>query len=166
MNNVMIFGKNIPLLEQVACEDSIQLRGSKILITSRQKSPSFLLDEFRGDLLYSELFKIYERMSKKHSVEVLGNLDFKIVKKIDNKEDRIAKLKGNKILVKLDAVILPKPILEYILAHEIAHVAIKRHTKRFWKTVELMCPDFRESQDLLSKYAQSFINKKSGTCLS
>jgi len=30
-----------------------------------------------------------------------------------------------------------------VMAHEIAHVANKRHTKKFWKTVELICPNFR-----------------------
>jgi predicted metal-dependent hydrolase len=106
--------------------------------------------------LYSELFKIYEQMKKKQGIEVLGDLDFEIIKKIDHKEQRIAKLKGNRILVKKNAVMLPRLVLEYVVAHEIAHITTKRHTKLFWKTVELMCPNFEEAQELLSKYAHFF----------
>ncbi|MEM2174670.1 MAG: M48 family metallopeptidase, partial [Candidatus Micrarchaeia archaeon] len=79
--------------------------------------------------------------------------------KIDNKKQRIAKLKGNKILIKLNAIALPKSALKYIIAHEIAHMFTKRHTKRFWKTVELMCPNFKKNQRLLIKYSDFIIGK-------
>jgi len=156
MNEVMIFGRNIPILEQQADKDSVQFKDSKILIRSHQESASNQLNEFLENTLYSELFKIYEQMKKKQGIEVLGDLDFEIIKKIDNKEQRIAKLKGNRILVKKNAVMLPRLVLEYVVAHEIAHITTKRHTKLFWKTVELMCPNFEEAQELLSKYAHFF----------
>lgn len=56
--------------------------------------------------LYSELIKIYEQIRKEGKFEIFGDLDFEVVDKIDNKKQRIAKQKGNKILVKLNAVIL------------------------------------------------------------
>jgi len=53
------------------------------------------------------------------------------VEKIDGKKQRIAKLKGNKILVKLNAATLPESALKYIIVHEIAHIFTKRHCKKF-----------------------------------
>jgi predicted metal-dependent hydrolase len=155
MNEVMIFGECIPVLEQEG-KDSVQLKDSKILITSHQESASNLLNEFLENTLYSELFRIYEQIKKKRGIEVLGDLDFEIMKKIDRKEERIAKLKGNRILVKKNAIMLPRQVLEYIIAHELAHVTTKRHTKLFWKTVELMCPNFERAQELLTKYSILF----------
>jgi len=105
-----------------------------------------------ADLLYSQLFKIYEQIKREGRVEVFGSLDFEVVGKIDNKKQRIAKLKGNKILVKLNAVALPKSALKYIIAHEIAHTFTKRHTKKFWKIVETIYPNFEIGQNLLIKY--------------
>ncbi len=70
----------------------------------------------------------------------------------DNKKQRVAKFEGDKILVKLNAVVLPKSALKYVIAHEIAHIYTKRHTKKFWKTIELMCPNFKKTQVLLTKY--------------
>ncbi|MEM2599849.1 MAG: M48 family metallopeptidase [Thermoproteota archaeon] len=85
-------------------------------------------------------------------VEILGNLDFEIVNKIDRNKRRVAKIRGSKVLVQLNAVALPKTALKYVIAHEIAHVQTKRHTERFWKTVELICPDFKKGQKLLERY--------------
>ncbi|MER3602231.1 MAG: hypothetical protein C4339_05890 [Nitrososphaerota archaeon] len=47
-------------------------------------------------------------------------------------------LDGNKILVKVNAVALPNSVLKYVIAHGLAHIFTKTHTKGFWKTVELM----------------------------
>ena len=112
-----------------------------------------------ADLLYSELFRIYDQIRKERRIEVFGNLDFEVVVTIDNKKHRIAKLKGNKILVQLNAVRLPKSALRYIIAHEIAHTLTKRHTRRFWKVVETIYPKFEIGQSLLTKYGSQFLGR-------
>jgi len=112
-----------------------------------------------ADLLYSELFRIYDQIRKERRIEVFGNLDFEVVVTIDNKKHRIAKLKGNKILVQLNAVRLPKSALRYIIAHEIAHTLTKRHTRRFWKVVETIYPKFEIGQSLLRKYGTRFLGR-------
>lgn len=43
-------------------------------------------------------------------VEILGNLDFEIVNKIDRNKRRVAKIRGSKVLVQLNAVALPKTL--------------------------------------------------------
>jgi len=159
MKQLMIFGKNSIITEQKSDRDSILFKRNKIFITTCKRPASSLLKEFLADLLYSELFKIHDQMKKERKVEIFGDLDFEIVQNIDGKKNRIAKLKGNKILMKLNAVMLPKPILEYIIAHEIAHISTRRHTKRFWKTVGLMCPHFEKAQELLSEYADFSNNR-------
>jgi predicted metal-dependent hydrolase len=81
-------------------------------------------------------------------------LDFEVVKSIDGKKHRIAKLKGNKILVQVNARRLPKSALRYIIAHEIAHTLTKSHTKRFWKILEAIYPSYETGQNLLMKYGR------------
>jgi hypothetical protein len=156
MKKLMIFGKNCTILERESKKDSLQFKNNKIFITSCKRSGNSLLKEFSADLLYSQLSKIYEQIKREGRIEVFGNMDFEIVEKIDNKKQRIAKLKGNKILVKLNAVALPKSALKYIIAHEIAHTLTKRHTRRFWKIVETIWPNFEVDQNLLIKYGRRF----------
>ncbi|MEM2983422.1 MAG: hypothetical protein QXH17_09720, partial [Candidatus Bathyarchaeia archaeon] len=61
--------------------------------------------------LYSELSELLEEI-KGDGFEVLGNLELEVVEKIDNKKRRIAKLEGNKILIKTNTIILPKKVLK------------------------------------------------------
>jgi hypothetical protein len=108
--------------------------------------------DLRAGQLYSRLFKIYEELRREKRIEVFGNLDFEVVQTIDGKKQRIAKLKGNRIIVKLDAVSLPRSALRYVIVHEIAHIVAKRHTKRFWKIVEAIYPNFEKGQKLLAEH--------------
>jgi predicted metal-dependent hydrolase len=108
--------------------------------------------EHQNEELYSKLCDIYEQIRTERRIEVFGALDFEVVRNIDGKKHRVAKLKGNKILVHVNARRLPKSALRYIIAHEIAHTLTKRHTKRFWKIVETIYPRYETGQDLLVRY--------------
>jgi hypothetical protein len=157
MATVTIFGKRFTVVEEKSDRDYVRLEGSRIYVAKATSPPNSLLKEFLDELLYNQLVKIYDMMEKK--VEVFGNLDFEIVDKIDKNKRRVAKIKRNKVLFKLNAIALPKTALRYVMAHEIAHVLTKRHTRRFWKTVELICPDFREGQRLLEKYREFIVGR-------
>jgi Zn-dependent peptidase ImmA (M78 family) len=109
-------------------------------------------DDSQVEAFYSRLSSIYEQIRRERRVEVFGMLDFEVVKSIDGKKQRIAKLKGNKILVHVNARRLPKSALKYIIAHEIAHTLTKRHSKRFWEIVEVIYPTFETGQGLLNKH--------------
>lgn len=112
--------------------------------------------DYQIEAFYSRLYGIYEQIRRERRIEVFGNLDFEIVKNIDGKKQRIAKLKGNKILIHINARQLPKSALRYIIAHEIAHSLTKRHTKRFWKILATIYPRFEIGQNLLMKYGSQF----------
>ena len=65
------------------------------------------------------------------SIEVYGNL--RIVVTSFNKPSRIAFQKGNTIYVSIKARGYPDSVLRYIIAHELTHLAGKRHTWRLWE---------------------------------
>lgn len=50
---------------------------------------------------------------------------------------------------------LPPSLVDYVLVHELAHVAHPQHTHRFWSVVERAIPDYeRRKSDLLTAGAQ------------
>lgn len=151
MEAVTILGKDYPIIEKKTNKDTVQINEERVLITSNIRLPRSLLKEFLTNLLFNKLEEIHKEIKNEGKVDLLGNLDFEITERIDNKKGRIAKLKGNRIILKLDAVALPENVLRYIVAHEIAHIANKRHTRKFWKTVELIYPNFRQAQKQLTK---------------
>jgi len=46
---------------------------------------------------------------------------------------------------------MPRPILDYVIIHELAHIKAHNHSKAFWDIVRLALPDFKERRTWLRK---------------
>jgi predicted metal-dependent hydrolase len=40
----------------------------------------------------------------------------------------------------------PKEVMDYVVIHELVHLKIKNHSKRFWTEIERFCPDYKQRQ--------------------
>jgi predicted metal-dependent hydrolase len=49
-------------------------------------------------------------------------------------------------------LLAPEPVLAYVVEHEVAHLDVMDHSKRFWNVVESRCPDYREYERWLRSY--------------
>ena len=47
----------------------------------------------------------------------------------------------------------PPRLVDYVVAHEMAHLVEMNHSPRFWKVVERLCPDYRSARDELKRLA-------------
>jgi predicted metal-dependent hydrolase len=47
----------------------------------------------------------------------------------------------------------PLPVIDYVVAHELAHLREMNHSHRFWSIVEHLYPDYRAARDELKKLA-------------
>ena len=48
---------------------------------------------------------------------------------------------------------LPRHLQEYIILHELVHVKVKNHSKKFWYELEKVCSNAkRKNKELASKY--------------
>lgn len=47
----------------------------------------------------------------------------------------------------------PPRLLDYVVAHEMAHFVEMNHSPRFWAVVERLCPDYRSARDELRRLA-------------
>jgi hypothetical protein len=153
MRRLTIFGKSVYVVEERSGYKPVDFKDNRIVV-QRYEGSSGLIKDFLSDLLYSKLCSIYEGIRIMGGVELFGNLDFEVVEKIDRKRERVAKFKGNKVVVKLSAVVLPGDALKYIIAHELAHISTKRHTGKFWKVVETIYPDYKIGEEVFSKEKQ------------
>jgi predicted metal-dependent hydrolase len=50
----------------------------------------------------------------------------------------------------------PKEVIDYLIAHESSHLVHMNHSKRFWQTVESICPDYKNLKDWLKTYGHRF----------
>jgi predicted metal-dependent hydrolase len=99
-----------------------------------------------------KLEAILKEFLEQGSIEVYGNL--RIVVTSFNRPSRIAFQKGNTIYVSIKAKGYPDSVLRYIIAHELAHLAVKRHTWRFWKIVGIIYPEYEKGKEELTKIAR------------
>ena len=148
MNGIVIFGKEYAPNGQRKSADAIQKKLDRIANKSNGGERARLHKEFLAELLHKELVIIYAQILKESKIDVFGNLDFEVAASIDKRLKRVAKLKENRIIVKLNAVALPERALKYIVAHEMAHLITKKHGKKFWKVVESIYPAFGEGERL------------------
>jgi hypothetical protein len=157
MKELKIFGKNVGVEEIRSDKDLVEFRDGRIVVSTCERLATSLLKESLENLLYSQVCEIYEDIRNEGKIDLFGYLDFEILEKIDGRKERIAKLKGNRILVKLSAVTPPESALKYVIAHEIAHIFTKRHSKRFWRIVQTIYPSFKEGENLFAEYRSLLI---------
>lgn len=49
-------------------------------------------------------------------------------------------------------VAVPKPIFEYIVVHELCHLRVRDHSRRFWRLVGELLPDYDDRRAWLSRH--------------
>lgn len=158
MKTLKILGEDYEIIANESGENKVDFTEGKIFVRSDGAPLTRLLKEALSDWLYAKIVGIYEEIKKESRIDLLGNLRFEITEKIDKKRQRIAKIKENKIIVKINAISLPKKALEYIIVHEMAHLVTKKHNDKFWKIVETIYPEyeqgekaFKDHEDYLSR---------------
>jgi predicted metal-dependent hydrolase len=53
----------------------------------------------------------------------------------------------------------PEPIIDYVVVHELAHLKVMSHSKRFWQTVGKYCPDWRIHRTWLREHSHELSRK-------
>jgi len=54
-------------------------------------------------------------------------------------------------------MLLPIRIVDYVVAHELAHLKQPNHSKKFWAEVEKMLPDYKERRKWLKKSGEEYV---------
>ena len=52
--------------------------------------------------------------------------------------------RGGNIALNFRLVQMPDQVRDYVLLHELMHVRQQNHSRRFWKLVAAVCPDYRD----------------------
>lgn len=62
--------------------------------------------------------------------------------------------KGEWLYFHWKTILLPAPIAEYVVVHEMAHLHEPHHTPEFWRRVERAMPDFERRRDWLRMHGR------------
>jgi len=58
----------------------------------------------------------------------------------------------------LHLILAPQHVRRSVIVHELAHRLVPNHSKRFWRIVELYCPDYKECRAWLRKNGRMLTN--------
>ena len=99
---------------------------------------------------------------KKEAVEYLPNRLSELAKKngllynniaIKNMKSRWGSCTGrNNINLTIHLMRLPDHLIDYILLHELAHTIVKNHSKKYWVTLENICPNSKQMDKELKSH--------------
>ncbi len=54
-------------------------------------------------------------------------------------------------------VLAPAEVLDYVVVHELCHLRVPNHSRRFWQLVERRRPHWREQRDWLRKHGPELL---------
>jgi predicted metal-dependent hydrolase len=54
-------------------------------------------------------------------------------------------------------LLAPEPVLDYVVEHEVCHLEVMDHSRRFWGLLESRVPDWREHAAWLRRYGSTLV---------
>lgn len=137
-------------------------------IVKDQKKPLLLTENFKlAESAQSYANLIFERWYRRQAREVLnervnlyaGQHDFRYEKiRITSARSRWGSCSANGSLnFSWRLIMTPLETIDYVVIHELVHTMIHNHSKRFWKKVEKILPNYKEHKKWLRKNGQQFM---------
>ncbi len=149
MEELMVLGKDYALREDpTATEAALGRRYLTIPEGDFYAATSYLEER-----LYAELESALQRIRDRGTADLFGSIDFEIVSRLRERHSVVARYKGRKILVKSTAIMLPKEAIEYLVAHELAHIVTTKHSRQFMATLETLYPEYRVGRKRLHDFS-------------
>ena len=137
--------------------------GRSLLITEHAhqfdvRCPSNLTQDQKNIIIKTELIDLFSEMIHTMTQEFASYHGFPPQKvRITRRKDRWAHCAAdNTIAVGWDLVFLPKPVIEYVIVHELIHTKIKNHGQAFWNEVGSHLPSWRELERALRDFEQEY----------
>ncbi len=153
----LVLGKERPIrvkpdAESRMMEDEIQLSGSRVESTCIQ-------DEL--ERLYRETARDHFTARADHFCEVMGATYEQI--QIRNQKTRWGSYSPRTGTLSLNFRLLmaPPEVVDYVIAHELAHEEHPNHGPRFWRLVAQHVPDYREKGEWLEENGHRLIFDRS-----
>jgi len=135
-DSILLFGEHIPLKE-IKQQYPKQFLNSKFQI-SNSKLLKSILEEYASPIIeiYSKKLGIpHQKLSIRKTTSKWGSCTH-----------------DQKLSLNLDLVHLPTKYIKYVIIHEVCHLKIKNHSKKFRALVESFCPEYKQIKKELRKF--------------
>ena len=59
-------------------------------------------------------------------------------------------------------MLMPEPVRDYLVVHELCHLKEMNHSRRFWAEVEAVLPDYKRYEKWLKKHGEEIMGRMWG----
>lgn len=112
------------------------------------------------DLVHENVKLYLKRLAKEQFTPVVHRMALALDKKVSAVSVRELKSRwgscstDGRISLCWRLMLAPQEVAEYVIAHEVAHLKVMDHSKRFWQTLESIYPDYRAQRLWLKRHGQ------------
>ncbi|MCC5813459.1 MAG: M48 family metallopeptidase [Leptospira sp.] len=116
--------------------EKIQIHTEKLLKTLLVDMLSHRIKKYAemGGFTFNH-FRVKKMRTRWGSCSSLGNLNFNI-----------------------GLALVPVPILDYVVVHELCHLKVPNHSAKFWNTVQKIMPDYKIHRDWLRSHEKEILD--------
>ena len=121
------------------------------------KLPMSFTPDQKKAAIKDEFIDFFSEVLLKMAIECSSSYGFHDLRiKINQRQDRWAVCKEDtSIVLGWDLVFLPKPVIEYVIVHELVHIQERNHGQKFWIALGSVLPDYREREASLKEYEKN-----------
>lgn len=157
---VYFLGKEIEIEVKEGAKCTISFNGEKFLF---KMEGDVLQVPHKREQMGRELYIAYLRQAGKKYLELrtrqlAAQYGFKVnVITIKNIKTRWGSCSTkNNINLNLRLMMAPEQVIDYVIIHELCHTVEMNHSQNFWKLVESIIPDYKQSKRYLKDMALRF----------
>lgn len=122
--------------------------------------PSGLDQGQKNAAVKSEFVDLFSEILSALAIQFAKVHEFSDLKiKVNQRQDRWAACKEDStVVLGWDLIFLPKPVIEYVIVHELVHTRERNHSKDFWCALAAYLPDWRERESELRRFEGTLPN--------
>jgi predicted metal-dependent hydrolase len=140
---IPILGQEVHIYHIDRLRGITYLDGSKLMVFGLKEHLPRKVKQFLYDLLYKEIEKSVSKATK------ILNVGYNKIQIKDTSSRWASCSSAGNLAFCWKLIFTPKPILEYIVAHEVAHLIEMNHSSAFWGIVAQLYPDYRNARKWL-----------------
>lgn len=148
-DKLLLFGQRVEISHQEKARCGVRLEGDKLIVSG---GAEFLHRRVK-DYIKREAQKRFYEQSQKLAAKIGKKLIGVSIKDTKSRWGSCSSL--NHINYSWRIALAPREVIDYLLAHEVAHLAHQDHSDAFWDCVNFLNPNWKSGHDWLKKYGKS-----------
>ncbi len=135
--SVYLFGNEYKVKQTLHKEDHLKIIDDTILIVSGMP-----------------IYVYYHHVLLEHASKLLDSHQIKATLKIKKYRSRwgCCKYQTREIILNEKLIALPWELIDYVIYHELSHLQVPNHSPSFYKSLSLLCPEYKKYRQVIKKY--------------